>query len=535
VFTDWLLIERLARELDAQMAGSRVTAFGSLRDGRLGLEHWRRGKSAVVALDLFARVPIATLETGELEITAERGFIRTAGAALRGLTVRSATAIKEERILRFELASRSRFGVTDTYALVAELIPRFGNLLLLKDDTIVSAYKEFKPKDGRRRIAPGLRYEPPPARASISENEQDVAAILRTARPRLPQMLAASLLSEPSRNVAELLAEADRMLERAVHANELFVYRDEGKLVQAHVVPLHQFDHLQRSREPSLLPLLQEMRAISIDKTNEEPARRRNLANTLQQQRRKVETEIAAVEKQSVAISERETLRNEAQSIFATLHEVDEGSRIDAKARAASLFARYKRLGGSIVPLQNRLATLRQKREDLDELTWEVERAAEADLNDVAQAVEKLLKKRPGQASSPLSRKKRSRLTMQTKSGSRIIVGRSPIENAELTFVVARPNDLWFHARNTPGAHVILQRDDRVEPPDEDVEMAASLAAFFSKAKQNLKVEVDYTVRKHVRKRPGAAPGLVFYTDSKTVTVAPQAPALTAAPSAGVR
>jgi hypothetical protein len=86
---------------------------------------------------------------------------------------------------------------------------------------------------------------------------------------------------------------------------------------------------------------------------------------------------------------------------------------------------------------------------------------------------------------------------------------------------VARPNDLWFHARGTPGAHVILQRDDRQEPPREDIELAAALAAGHSRARGSGKVPVDYVLRKHVRKRPDAPPGLVFYTNAQTITVEP--------------
>jgi predicted ribosome quality control (RQC) complex YloA/Tae2 family protein len=101
-------------------------------------------------------------------------------------------------------------------------------------------------------------------------------------------------------------------------------------------------------------------------------------------------------------------------------------------------------------------------------------------------------------------------------------VGRSPIENAELTFQLARPNDLWFHAQGIPGAHVILARDDRGAAPDEDIQAAASLAAFYSRAKAATSVAVDYTLRKHVRKQRAAPPGLVWYTHAKTTVAQPR-------------
>ncbi len=104
------------------------------------------------------------------------------------------------------------------------------------------------------------------------------------------------------------------------------------------------------------------------------------------------------------------------------------------------------------------------------------------------------------------------------------MVGRSPIENADLTFRVARPNDLWFHAKGTPGAHVILRRSDRAETPDEDLQTAAALAAYYSKARGSLAVPVDYTLRKHVRKQRAAPPGLVWYTQARTILAKPGQP-----------
>ena len=105
--------------------------------------------------------------------------------------------------------------------------------------------------------------------------------------------------------------------------------------------------------------------------------------------------------------------------------------------------------------------------------------------------------------------------------GATAYVGRSPKDNERLTFSVARPNDFWFHARGVPGAHVLLRLASAGQSPTpEQVEAAAALAARSSRAGDANKVEVDYTQRKHVRRRAGKA-GLVWYTDFKTVRVPP--------------
>ncbi len=106
---------------------------------------------------------------------------------------------------------------------------------------------------------------------------------------------------------------------------------------------------------------------------------------------------------------------------------------------------------------------------------------------------------------------------------ARAFVGRSPQGNAELTFRMARPTDLWFHARGVPGAHVILRVDGGRHPTEREIERAAGLAAHYSKARDAAKVDVDFTERKYVRKQRAAAPGLVWYSDSRTLRVAPSA------------
>jgi predicted ribosome quality control (RQC) complex YloA/Tae2 family protein len=105
------------------------------------------------------------------------------------------------------------------------------------------------------------------------------------------------------------------------------------------------------------------------------------------------------------------------------------------------------------------------------------------------------------------------------------IVGRSNQENDEITFHVAGPDDWWFHAQGVPGSHVVLKaRGGNDGPPARVVEMAASLAAHFSKARHSGLVPVIYTRRRHVRKFRGAAPGQVTCERETMVMVPPKLP-----------
>ena len=102
--------------------------------------------------------------------------------------------------------------------------------------------------------------------------------------------------------------------------------------------------------------------------------------------------------------------------------------------------------------------------------------------------------------------------------GFHIYVGKNNLQNDELTFQFANGNDWWFHAKNIPGSHVILKSEGK-EVPDRAFEEAAKLAAYYSKARGNDKVEVDYIEKKHVKKPSGAKPGfVVYYTNYSLVT-----------------
>lgn len=106
-----------------------------------------------------------------------------------------------------------------------------------------------------------------------------------------------------------------------------------------------------------------------------------------------------------------------------------------------------------------------------------------------------------------------------SSGGFHMYVGKNNYQNEELTFKVATGGDWWFHAKNAPGSHVIVKTEGK-ELDDRSFEEAAALAAFYSKVKEQDKVEVDYTLRKNVKKPAGGAPGfVVYYTNYSMIAV----------------
>ena len=100
-------------------------------------------------------------------------------------------------------------------------------------------------------------------------------------------------------------------------------------------------------------------------------------------------------------------------------------------------------------------------------------------------------------------------------------VGKNNYQNEAITFQLAGGNDMWFHAKQMPGSHVIVKVDGTNELPDRTYEEAARLAAFYSSGKQAPKVEIDYTTRKNLKKPPKAKPGYVIYHTNYSMTIEP--------------
>ncbi len=98
-----------------------------------------------------------------------------------------------------------------------------------------------------------------------------------------------------------------------------------------------------------------------------------------------------------------------------------------------------------------------------------------------------------------------------SSDGYHMYVGKNNYQNDELTFQFATGNDWWFHAKSHPGSHVIVKCDNTGEMPDATFEEAARLAAYYSKGRDQEKVEIDYIQKKHVKKPSGAKPGFVVY------------------------
>ena len=178
---------------------------------------------------------------------------------------------------------------------------------------------------------------------------------------------------------------------------------------------------------------------------------------------------------------------------------------------AKKYFDKYNKLKRTYEALTELTAQVKEEIEHLESISTALDIALQEE--DLVQIKEELTE------SGYIRRKggtKKEKVTCKpfhyiSSDGFHMYVGKNNYQNDELTFKFATGNDWWFHAKNMPGSHVIVKCEGADELPDRTFEEAGRLAAYYSKGREQDKVEIDYIQKKHVKKPAGAKPGFVVY------------------------
>lgn len=190
---------------------------------------------------------------------------------------------------------------------------------------------------------------------------------------------------------------------------------------------------------------------------------------------------------------------------------------------AQAYFARYRKAKRAALGNPQRLKKLGLALQDLAQLESDLSLAASRPEIEVVRA--SLVQ--AGHVRSGASRQRVASpggpLSLTSPEGLVILVGRNSRQNDEVTFRRAGGDDWWFHAHGVPGAHVVVAAGSKALPPA-TIQRAAELAAFFSPLRSEPVAAVDFTRRRYVRRIPGAAPGLVTFSQEQTIQVRPCGP-----------
>ena len=462
----------VARELKP-LQGRRVEAV--LRTGALDLVVLFSGGSWVLFSADARWYRVHLLQ----QVQVPAGPLAPLEQALKGFTLQRVAVPRGERMLLLEFTGTNRLGERLQRVLVAELMGRYSQVVLLGENRrILWTLKTVGPEQSRvRTLQVGGRYQPPPAKPwSLTDPERNPEALRRQA----PRVFPVPPGEDPVAFLGRYLQEAP-----ARPAPGLARWQDRWIVLPAPVPGLalevstetvsHAWELLWDRLHPAApaTPPLQRIRReleklAAYDRWNQ-------VAEAVLLRR----DELLAQGRLEVPLS------NGTREIV-TLEPGETPESLSARYRA--LAARWKR---GYHKLQQRLR--------------ELETGAEAPP--------------PAEPAGPSDSRPSARYRVYTSpSGFAVYVGRNARGNEEVTFRLASPDDYFFHARGVPGAHVILKTGRR-EPREEDLYFAARLALQHSRAAADGKGEVSYTRVRYLRKPRKAPPGLVILTREQVLEV----------------
>jgi predicted ribosome quality control (RQC) complex YloA/Tae2 family protein len=445
--------------------------------------------------------------------------------------------------------------------LVAEVMGPRSNLLLVEDGIVRGCLRRVR--SSVREVAPGRPYLPPPPSGQppphwTAQALQEALGVTEPLGTRLPQVVlglgpatareictrAGVAPDRPARSADEVRRVWHALQEMAaqVEAGRFTptVYHHQGEPVGCTPFPYVSLDALPAEAVPTMSQAVEAVLGRQAARARVEEARaavRQVVREALQRAERATARVRASLHDAEGAAR----LREHGELLLAYAHQVPAGAAevvlpdfsgapvrialnpaLSAVDNARRLLGRYARLRDALPHLRRRLQALQMECDYLQTvLTLADQASADSDLKDLRRELAEQ-GYGPPPPTAPPSRPRAGPRRYVLAGGAVALVGRTSRENDRLTFAVARPHDLWFHARGTPGAHVILQSAG--PPSAEAIRQAAALAAYYSRARQATEVAVDYTERRHVRKPPGARPGVVTYTHARTVSVRPALP-----------
>lgn len=483
---------------------------------------------------------------------------------LVGARIRALRQPEMERMLLFELEGRDELGDTVAKSLAVELIGRSANAVLVgPDGRIIDCLRRADfAGSGQRALLPGMIYRLPPRqnkRSFFDTDADERRVILAQANDSTPpdrflldtfaglSPLVCRELSFRSGERYQTLPEQLDALQGCVENGDfqpaMLIEKETDKPLDFSFMPIRQYgEAAERRVYASFSELLD---AYYARREREEHRRRHSheLQRSVKTLRDRLSRKLAAQRVEYARCGEREAVRKQAELLAANLYRAKKGQTSltcedyyepDCPAvtipldplktpqqNAAALFREYNKLKNA----QNHLETLLEQGDRqldyLNSVLDEIERAeGERELAELRRELAEtgvLKKQKQGKSAKT---KPLPPLRYRSDDGFEILVGRNNLQNDELTTKLGRRTDYWLHTQKVHGSHVLI-RCEGMEPGRTALLQAASLAAYHSQGRGGGKLAVDYTMLRNVKKPAGALPGMVIYTEYRTIVTEP--------------
>ena len=537
---DGFFLHHMVEELRRELVNGRIQKINQPFEQELVLQIRSNRQSHRLLLSahpVFGRIQLTqtTFENPAQPST----FIMVLRKYLQGALIESIEQIENDRIVEITVSNKNEIGDHIQATLIIEIMGKHSNILLVDKSShrILEVIKHVGfSQNSYRTLLPGSTYIAPPSTESLNPftvKDEKLFEILQT------QELTAKNLQSLFQGLGRDTANE---LENILVSDKLSTFRNffgqETKpfLTETSFSPV---PFANQVGEPfsSLSDLLD---TYYKDKAERDRVKQqaseliRRVENELQKNRHKLKKQ----EKELLATDNAEEFRQKGELLTTFLHQVPNDQdqvildnyytnqpitialdkALTPNQNAQRYFKRYQKLKEAVKYLTELIEETKATILYLESVETVLNQAG---LEEIAEIREELIQ------TGFIRRRQREKIQKRKKpeqylasDGKTIIyVGRNNLQNEELTFKMARKEELWFHAKDIPGSHVVISGN--LNPSDEVKTDAAELAAYFSKGRLSNLVQVDMIEVKKLNKPTGGKPGFVTYTGQKTLRVTP--------------
>lgn len=547
---DGMFTHALIKELNTTLAGGRIHKIQQPYEMELVLTiraNRKNHKLLISAHPSFGRIQITEQAYNNPETPPN--FTMVLRKYVEGNIIEGIVQYDNDRIIIFNLTRRDELGDASQQQLIVEIMGRHSNIFLLdKDKKIIDAIKHVPMYQNTfRTILPGATYQLPPHQNQVNPfkvgENFEVDKSLMTTKFLQSQLMGlgrdsaielAHLIEIDSRKPYEVIRDFCIRFDHptptlviqenkqhflafpyATISGEKHQYHNLSELLTAYYAEKSKHDYVRQVGHAIIQ---------AVDKNLKHQHKR--LANLNQDIEKSSKADIFQLKGELLTTFLYQIEKGQTEVTLANYHDNDQPITISLdpalspSQNAQKYYHKYNKLRNAINHIEKQKQVAEAEIHYLESIQTQLNFAEPNELADIREELidQGYLKKQKQDKKKRSNNASAKPREFQTQEGNRILVGRNNKQNDQLTMRQANKNHYWFHTKDIPGSHVILESSN---PSEAEITQAAQLAAAYSKYRQSNNVPVDYTQVKHVKKPNGSKPGFVNYFEQKTIFVTP--------------
>lgn len=454
---------------------------------------------------------------------------------LEGAFIKNIEQIECDRIYKFVIATRNDFRDLITLNIYIEIMGKHSNFILCDENNkIIECLKRISPSMNSIRILqPGAIYELPPMqdeKINLFNDGYTMTNNFNKTYQGVSPILSKEILFRLDSN-----QKFEDIIQEIKDSNHIYYTNINGKNF-FHLIPL---THL--GLDYKYLPIFEALDTLYKDADIKERIKQQtyNLERYLHAELQKNKNKLDKLEVTLFESENSDDLRIKGDLLFSSLHLINKGMtkievdnyytndkttieldpRLSGKDNAKKYYNRYQKAKNSIKFLNEQIELTLNEIEYFDTLISQMTHANYVDALEIKEELEDLgyLKKKKKQQKKKIKKPKFE--TYISNENVTIHIGKNNLQNDYLTFNYASKNDTWFHAKDMPGSHVVVEGTNLSE---NTIRLAASLASYYSKGQNSSSVPVSYTLIRNLKRPSKSKPGQVIIGNYKTIYIDPE-------------